>query len=73
MIGKDAEFVRELAQTFTHRERQVLTLHYCEELTPIEIGLVLDMSTLEVDEALVTLRERTRNALEAREKVGGVV
>ena len=65
MNGMDADFVQQFTTTLDRTERYILTLHYCEQLTFEEIGLVLDLAAVQVAEMLDRLRDRTRAALEA--------
>ena len=60
MQGKEASFVKRFKHTLSQTERYVLSLRYCDEMTPQEIGLVLDMPTSSIDHVLVGLRERAR-------------
>lgn len=73
MYGKDAAFVHQLAEMFDRTERYILTLFYCEELTPMEIGLVLDLSAHVVEKTIESLRERTKAALAAWEAEGAAI
>jgi RNA polymerase sigma factor (sigma-70 family) len=52
-----------LLQTLDKTERYVLMLYYGEELTPREIGLVLDLPVNRVERTLEEVRERVRSAL----------
>ncbi len=63
MVGKDAATVERLVKHFTQTERTILALHYCEELTPAEIGQVLDIAELDIVEMLADIRQRTAVAL----------
>jgi DNA-directed RNA polymerase specialized sigma24 family protein len=67
MEGMDASFLEQLVATFTRIERTIIALHYVEELTLQEIGLVLDVPTHDVELILSRLRQRTRDALADRE------
>ncbi len=60
MQGKEASFVKRFKHTLSQTERYVLSLRYCDEMTPQEIGLVLDMPTSSIDHVLLNLRERAR-------------
>lgn len=60
MQGKEASFVTRFKHTLSQTERYVLSLRYSDDLTPTEIGLVLDMSTNTIDHVLLDLRERAR-------------
>ncbi len=61
MQGKEASFVTRFKHTLSQTERYVLSLRYCDEMTPQEIGLVLDMPTSTIDYVLLDLRERARS------------
>ncbi len=63
MQGKEASFVKRFKHTLSQTERYVLSLRYSDELTPREIGLVLDMSTSTIDHVLLDLRERARSTV----------
>jgi DNA-directed RNA polymerase specialized sigma24 family protein len=63
MEGKDASFVQQLVATFSKTERTIIALHYVEDLTLHEIGLVLDLPTHQVEAILSAIRQRTREAL----------
>lgn len=63
MQGKEASFVKRFKHTLSQTERYVLSLRYCDEMTPQEIGLVLDMPTSSIDHVLLNLRERARGTL----------
>ncbi len=63
MQGKEASFVERFKHTLSQTERYVLSLRYSDELTPREIGLVLDMPTSSIDHVLLDLRERARATL----------
>lgn len=63
MMGKDAVTVESLVRRFNQTERTILALYYCEELTPAEIGQVLDIAELEVVETIADIRQRTASAL----------
>ena len=63
MQGKEASFVTRFKHTLSQTERYVLSLRYSDELTPQEIGLVLDMSTSTIDHVLLDLRERARETV----------
>ena len=63
MQGKEASFVTRFKHTLSQTERYVLSLRYSDELTPQEIGLVLDMSTSTIDHVLLDLRERARSTV----------
>jgi DNA-directed RNA polymerase specialized sigma subunit len=65
MQGKEASFVKRFKHTLSQTERYVLSLRYSDELTPREIGLVLDMSTSTIDHVLLDLRERARSTVRA--------
>lgn len=62
--GKDAPIVERIARSLNRTERHVLALYYCEELTPNEIGLVLDLPENRVVKILWEIREHVRHALE---------
>ncbi len=66
MDGKDATFVQTLVASFTRMERQIIALHYVENLTIPEVGSVLDLPQHEVESMLSSVRERTREAVDAR-------
>lgn len=55
-------------QTLSQRERLVLTLCYCDELSIKEIGLALELPAIGVESMLVCLRQR---ALVMRERMSG--
>ena len=59
-------FAHEFTHTLTQIERYILMLHYCEDLTAYEIGLVLNLSEETIEASLIDLRERTRLALAER-------
>ncbi len=61
MQGKEASFVTRFRHTLSQTERYVLSLRYSDEMTPQEIGLVLDMPTSAIDNVLMDLRERARS------------
>ena len=63
MQGKEASFVKRFKHTLSQTERYVLSLRYCDRMTPQEIGLVLDMSTSTIDDVLLDLRERARTTV----------
>ncbi len=63
MQGKEASFLKRFKHTLSQTERYVLSLRYCDEMTPQEIGLVLDMSTSTIDDVLLDLRERARTTV----------
>jgi len=65
MVGKDAATVERLVKQFTQTERTILALYYCEELTPAEIGQVLDIAELDIIEMLGDMRQRTSVAVGA--------
>ncbi len=64
MQGKEASFVKRFKHTLSQTQRYVLSLRYSDELTPREIGLVLDMSTSTIDDVLLDLRERARTTVQ---------
>lgn len=54
-----------LLQHLSLEERHVLMLHYAEELEPLEISLVLDISVMEIERILGALRQRVSHELRA--------
>ena len=62
----NAEPVNAFVGTLSRIERQILMLHYAEELRPIEIGLVLDLSQSQVERMLLNVQDRARVALHGR-------
>lgn len=54
-------------ETLSERERLVINLYYCEELTLKEIGEVLDVSTSRVSQIHAATLFKLRSALRARE------
>ena len=69
MNGTDARFVKELAATLDRTERHILMLRYVEELTPIEIAAVLELSEQAVIDTLAAMRRRTAQAIGAMRRV----
>ncbi len=63
MHGKEASFVTRFKHTLSQTERYVLSLRYCDRMTPQEIGLVLDIPTSTIDHVLLNLRERARSTV----------
>lgn len=63
--GQDHASVRSFVNQLTRAERQVLMLHYAEELTPREIGAVLDLTVPRVELILQRLRLEARAAIKA--------
>lgn len=70
MMGKDAVTVESLVKQFNQTERTILALYYCEELTPAEIGQVLDIAELDIVEMLADIRQRTASAIGAPPEIG---
>jgi 5-deoxy-D-glucuronate isomerase len=64
--AEPAESVNTFVGTLSRVERQILMLHYAEELRPIEIGLVLDLSQSQVERMLMNVQDRARVALHDR-------
>ncbi len=58
MSDKEVADREVFAESLGRDERLVMILHYAEELTPTEIGLVLEISEGRVRSILDTLRER---------------
>lgn len=55
--------VKELVQDFSLAERQMLMLHWAEEMSPSEIGQVLDLPELCVMESINDIRQRVSRAV----------
>lgn len=73
MHGRDAAFLHRLAESFNRTERTILALHYGEQLTPAEVGLVLELSEREVAGAIASLEARTREAVNAWDRAHAAV
>lgn len=58
-----ADRLRALLSTLDRSERLLLLLHWADDLTPLEIGCVLDLPTAEVEGRLEALRARAEEAL----------
>ena len=54
------------------RERQILVMRDSDELTPAEIGLVLDLSAWVVESLLLGLKHRARSFRNIERTNGGV-
>jgi len=67
MNGKDARFVHELVNTFSNTERQLLMLYYVEQLTLLEISVILELCEDDCRKMLSALRSRTHQALQSKE------
>ena len=50
----------EFKETLSQTERRVLMLHYCDRQSNADIGLLLDLSALDVGFMLTQLRRRAR-------------
>ncbi len=55
--------VKELVQDFSLAERQMLMLHWAEEMSPGEIGHVLDLPESSNTESLDDIRRRVSRAV----------
>ncbi|MEM6553740.1 MAG: hypothetical protein AAF750_16600 [Planctomycetota bacterium] len=62
------DFVRGLEQT----DRYIVMMFYADGLTPIEIGMVLEMPTMDVAMRLDGLRAKLGRVLEANAPRGGL-
>ncbi len=65
MPDTDAPFNQSFVQSLNRVERQVLVLYYAEELSPAEIGLVLELAQTRVLAVLDDLHVRARTVLAA--------
>ena len=63
MPGTDIRNVKPLLEKLDRIERHVLMLYYGEELTPAEIGLVLELPEARVITTLQELQTRAQEAL----------
>jgi DNA-directed RNA polymerase specialized sigma24 family protein len=63
MLGTDALFATSFVKTLTRTDRLVLMLFYAEQLNTAEIGQVLELSELTVEDRLDDLQDRARMAL----------
>ncbi|MEM6393730.1 MAG: hypothetical protein AAF797_13225 [Planctomycetota bacterium] len=62
------DFVRGLEKS----DRYIVMMYYADGLTPIEIGMVLEMPTTEVATRLDGLRAKLGRVLEANAPTGGL-
>ncbi|MHC4992725.1 MAG: sigma factor-like helix-turn-helix DNA-binding protein [Planctomycetota bacterium] len=69
MKGTETGFAESFVRALSRTERQLLMLHYAEELSPAEIGLVLNLGESRVKLMLDSLRRRARAALRVRQLV----
>lgn len=63
MSGEQVSQLKALIRVLGRTERYVLLLFYADELTPIEIGLVLDLPESRVWSILGSLRDQLGAAL----------
>lgn len=65
MGGMDAATMKQFVRGLSIRDRQLLMLHWAEQLTPTEIELVLDLPEGFARRALDDLKRRARRLLTA--------
>jgi DNA-directed RNA polymerase specialized sigma24 family protein len=63
MGGMDAATMKQFVRGLSIRDRQLLMLHWAEQLTPTEIELVLDLPEGFARRALDDLKRRARRLL----------
>ena len=63
MPGTDIRNVKPMVEQLDRVQRHVLMLYYAEELTPAEIGLVLEIPESTVITTLQELQARAQDAL----------
>ena len=65
MGGMDAATMKQFVRGLSIRDRQLLMLHWAEQLTPTEIELVLDLPEGFARRALDDLKRRAKRLLAA--------
>jgi DNA-directed RNA polymerase specialized sigma24 family protein len=73
MHGRDVAFLHRLAESFNRTERTILALHFGEQLTPAEVGLVLELSERDVTSTIASMESRTRDAVLAYDRAHAAV
>ncbi|MEM8738012.1 MAG: hypothetical protein AAGG38_05985 [Planctomycetota bacterium] len=68
MSGTDAARVRECLTTLERTERYVVLMFFADDLTPAEIGLVLDVSLAWVTGVLDSFRQAVARVLTLHER-----
>ena len=63
MKSTQAKNVRELIATFSTLERQMLILHWAEEMKPVEIELIFGLDEGSVCKMLHDIKQRMQKAL----------
>lgn len=71
MSGEQVSHLKALIRVLGRTERYVLLLFYADELTPIEIGLVLDLPESRVWSILDSLRDQLGAVLRPDTKAQG--
>lgn len=63
MTGTDAERVKQCLGQLDQNERYAVLMYFADELTPAEIGLVLDLPSREINRTLERFRGMMNEAL----------